>query len=102
MYRCENMFEMKISAACLDDTYGCHIGDVIRYEIRCIYGGDNFVQHLDCLNAPTPSEIHYYGLLETVAMWANQFLVRASEQVFYNAVTKTDRNNVINYIDQHM
>lgn len=102
MYRCENMFEMRISAACLDNGNARHIGDTIKYEIRCRGGGDNFVQYLDCLNAPAPSSTHFYDLLEQVALWANKKLVNASNQLFNNGVTKTDQKSIISYISQHM
>jgi len=94
MYRCENAFSMNISAGCLGTLDAQHIGDVIKYEIRCKFGGENFVRYLDCLNAPAPSEYHYYDLLRSVTSWANKKLVSTSEQVFGNGVTRTEEQIV--------
>ncbi len=101
MYRMEQIFQMKITAACLNGANGRHIGNVIRYKIRCIHGGQSFIVFLDCLNAPDPSQIHYYGLLESVARWANNLLIQASMQIYGNAVTADERRQVLDYIDEH-
>ncbi|MDP5142444.1 hypothetical protein ORJ00_06800 [Rheinheimera baltica] len=99
MYRCENMFEMNISAACIDNLHGRHLGNVIKYEIRCRHGGNNYVQYLDCLNAPRPSAIHYYNILESVALWANRKLEAVSNQMHNNSVSASERRLVLNYIN---
>ena len=101
MYRREYLFAMKISAGLLDNQNGKHIGNVIKYEIKCFYGGCNFVYYLDCLSAPAPSSIHYYGLLNKVASWANTKLVHISEQIYNNGLTASDKYKVIGYMEQH-
>ena len=105
MYRNENMFRMQISAACMGANDGRHIGNVIEYRVSCIYSNNptqDFVQYLDCLNAPNPSEIHYYDLLESVALWANRKLVQVSEQIFGNPVRSWEADEVQQYIEMHI
>ena len=96
MYRMENVFELKVTGATIDNADGQHLGDVIRYKIRCTQGGESFVRYLDCLNAPNPSEIHYYDLLRSVALWANRLLVRISGA--QNPTTKTEYRLIQQYI----
>ncbi|MDG9669434.1 hypothetical protein ONV78_16970 [Hahella sp. CR1] len=79
MYRCEEQFVMNISARTQDLGIGRFLGNVIRYQVKCKRGGDQFVRYLDCLNAPTPSAIHYYGLLEDFAKWANNKLKKIAD-----------------------
>ncbi|MEJ2407347.1 MAG: hypothetical protein P8171_24340 [Candidatus Thiodiazotropha sp.] len=98
MYRRENMFHMKVTAACLNGADMRHMGDVIKYEIRCEHGGTDFVHYLDCLNVPAPSEIHYYDLSRSVATWANIKLVLVSEQVFGNKVSGEDARRIHDYM----
>lgn len=102
MYRMEQAFEMQVTAALLDGTDGRHLGDVIKYEIRCIHGGANFEIYLDCLNAPNPSEIHYYSVLADVAGWANNKLAQMSQQIHGNRVSAEDRRRVLEYIDERL
>lgn len=101
MYRMEQLFEMQISAACVDAADGVSIGDVIRYDVRCTLGGDHFLIYLDCKNAPNPSQIHYYGVLQSVAKWANRKLVQASTQIFNNPVSAEDKRRIMDYIDRY-
>ncbi|KLD69624.1 hypothetical protein [Xanthomonas pisi] len=93
MYRRENVFEMRVSAALIDGIGAQHVANVICYEVRCIYGGDNYIRYMDCLNAPNPSQIHFYGVLSDFAMWANQKLQRIADA--YNPLTRTIRRELI-------
>jgi hypothetical protein len=96
MYRLENCFEMQISAVLLDGGNGCHIATVIRYEIR-LNGYGSYVRYLDCLNAPNPSQIHFYGLLEEIVSWANAALVwRANQNNI--SVTPTEQRLIKRYM----
>ncbi len=99
MYRSEDQFELKVTASLMNNGDGKHVGDVIRYKIRCSAGGSDFEQYLDCLNAPDPSEIHYYGLLEAVAKWANNKLVAISDAL--NKVSTAERNLIKDFIDEN-
>jgi hypothetical protein len=74
MYRREEVFEMKVSVALVNGAQARHMGDVIRYKVRCIESGATYVRYLDCLNAPNPSKIHFYEVLAEIAMWANHRL----------------------------
>jgi len=97
MYRPENEFQLKVSAVTLDTVDGEHLGNVIRYKVRSrtVPGGD-FELYLDCLQAPQPSEIHYYDVLRNVAHWANRKLLRISDH--FNPVSGTERRMVRDYM----
>jgi hypothetical protein len=96
MYRSEGIFTLNITAACVDRHGGMHIGDVIKYEVSCIYhGAAPLVIYLDCLRAPKPSQHHFYHLLEMVASWANKILVMVSQQMYREEVDKSDRRAII-------
>ncbi|WP_157511131.1 hypothetical protein [Frateuria sp. Soil773] len=99
MFRREDAFQMKVSVGLLDAGNGRHVGNVIRYKVRCIHGGDYYVRYLDCLNAPNPSEIHYYGVMEGLVLWANKKLLAISR--FFNPVRGAERNAVIDYMRAH-
>lgn len=97
MYRAENEFQLKVSAVTLDVGDGQHMGDVIRYRVRSItLPGNDFEVYLDCQKAPAPSEIHYYGVLESVAQWANHKLTRISDAL--NPVSGTERRAIRNHL----
>lgn len=102
MYRLENIFEMNISVVCINNGNALYIGDVIKYEIRSRHGGNNLIQYLDCLNAPNPSQIHFYDLLQKVARWANFKLREASRLIYNNMVTAQERDLIINYIENQL
>ena len=91
MYRCENAFSMRVTAACLDGGNGQHMGNVIRYEASFVNGGPDYVRYLDCLRAPKPSSIHFHGVLYEVVQWANRKLVQRSTQILNNAVSARDQ-----------
>lgn len=99
MYRRERVFQMKIRSLRLNGGDGVHLGNLIRYKVRCIFGGNPYNRFLDCLNAPDPSEIHYYDLLRQVAMWANNKLEQISQQIHHNAVSKAERRQIENYLE---
>ncbi len=84
---------MRISAALIDGVGAQHVANVICYEVRCIHGGDTYKRYLDCLNAPDPSQIHFYSVLSDFAMWANHKLQRIADA--YNPLTRTIRRDLI-------
>jgi hypothetical protein len=95
MYRAEEVFEVEISAVTLNQSTGRHLGNVIRYQVRPIGGGgDCFDYYLDCLNAPAPSSIHFYNLVESLAKWANRRL----EQI--GPATVEERKAILHLLSQ--
>lgn len=100
MYRREETFQIQVTCASIDGDEGRHIGNVIRYHIRCTRGGEDFIYHLDCMNAPDPSEIHYYGLLGSIANWANKKLAALSAQIHGNAVSSSDQRLIKEYLEE--
>ncbi len=92
MYRMEGVFQMKISAATFGVNNGKHLGNVIRYKIRCTRIPGDFCLYLDCLNAPRPSAIHFYGVVQRVAAWANAKLQTISE--YNNPVTGLEKREI--------
>lgn len=94
MYRCESIFELQVTAARLNNPDCIYIGNIIKYEVRCRFGGGNFVHYMDCLGVPNPSQIHFYDLLEKVAVWANNKLNQVSKEVHRNVVTTTHRHMI--------
>lgn len=98
MYRRENVFEMRVSAALLRGAEARHAANVIRYEVRCIDGGENYVRYLDCLSAPNPSQIHFYEVLMEFTAWANGKLLAIAES--YNPLARITRRELINQLPE--
>lgn len=96
MFRREEAFGMKVSVGLFGAGNSRYAGNVIRYKIRCIHGGGDYVRYLDCLNAPNPSQIHYYGVMEDIVLWANKKLLAISAAL--NPVRGVERNAVIDYM----
>jgi len=98
MYRRENIFEMRVVAALVPGAQACHMGNVIRYEVRCIEGGGTYMRYLDCLNAPNPSQIHFYDVLSSFAMWANNKLQAIADE--HNPLPRATRRELMGMLPE--
>jgi hypothetical protein len=71
-YRAEDLFELSVQAAVLNNGNGKHFGNVIRYSLRNKHGGSSTAVYLDCRPTRQPSAIHQYTLIGTLSRWMNQ------------------------------
>ncbi|MES2673816.1 MAG: hypothetical protein V4660_06220 [Pseudomonadota bacterium] len=101
MYRQENIFEMRVSAALFNNNNGKYAGNIIRYEIRSRANSNRLIHHLDCLGAPNPSGIHHGAMHQGICRWANIKLTQLSRDLYGNTITAEEKRAVRRYLNDH-